>query len=194
MLGYSAQGEDGDSGGCLAGCLELFQSNGWGKFKSLNDFAEDWPEEDAICAHARGSLDVLQRVAGDADVRGRGGNGLIDLADLPGGEFARSGGKVHAIGSGGQRDVDSAVHQYPSAPRPDGREDLAHQLDQFSGMKVFLSYLKEVDAFCGPPGGLMDYRSQPILFRTAVLGSSCNRIALHFSSVGPEQSVQRGAV
>jgi hypothetical protein len=187
-LGDSAEREDRYSSGCIEGCLKGFKAYCWVDCDSVHHFTEDWSEEQNVCPHRCCPADVLDGVAGHAHARYLGwGSDVIDLANLLGSQLSGGGGEVDAICSSGKGDVDATVDQYlgvSGLDGSDGGQDLAHDLDEFAGREVFLAYLEEIDAFCGPSGGISDHGFQSIMHTAAISGSTCDRVALHGCSVG----------
>ena len=60
------------------------------------------------------------------------------------------------MGRGTDGDAGVGVDEETSGMMRDGFKDLAGQNDEVKGGEVFFAELDEIDAFCGPLGGLAD--------------------------------------
>ena len=116
---------------------------------------EDWPKEDHVRGLVAVAKDVGKRMAGDSN-HGAWQAGLgVDGADLPQGEFARSGGQMDTMRIRGGGDVGPAVEEEPGRRTIKHGEQAAGKAGEFGGGKVFLAELKEVDAKGGKRSGLI---------------------------------------
>jgi hypothetical protein len=153
--GDSAEGVDGSGSGGEAGGVEGFESLAGSDELAGDGFVKDGSEEDEVYV-AAGLFDFGEGVAGEGeDGRGEMG-GVVELADLVGGELAGGGGEVDSVGGGGEGDVGAGVDEEFGGGVAEGFEDAAGEVGEGGGGEIFFAELDVVDAVGGPEGSLAD--------------------------------------